>query len=97
MSKIPSGIKKILALSKQDDSYVSRSQAKKLLKDLEGFDTIILDFKRVRLVGQGFADEVFRVYQQQRPTVELIAIHMEPTVEFMVRRAMAQVKEDKSF
>ena len=85
----------IVELYKQDDSYVSRSQAKKLLQNLEGFDTIILDFKKVRLVGQGFADEVFRVYQNQRPEVELIPIHMQPSAEFMINRAKAQYGEEK--
>ncbi|MDP2691491.1 MAG: DUF4325 domain-containing protein [bacterium] len=85
----------IVELYKQEDSYVSRSQAKKLLEGLEGFDTIILDFKKIQLVGQGFADEVFRVYQTRRPTVELIPIHMDSPVEFMIQRAIAQYQEEK--
>lgn len=84
----------IVELYKEDDSYVSRSQAKKLLQRLEKFDTIILDFRRVQLVGQGFADEVFRVYQAQRPDVELIPIHMEAPVEFIIQRAKAQYAEE---
>jgi len=42
--------------------YVSRSEARRLLANLEKFREIVLDFRDVRSVGQGFSDEVFRVF-----------------------------------
>ena len=42
--------------------YVSRSEAKRLLYGLDKFKEIILDFKGVKSIGQGFADEIFRVF-----------------------------------
>jgi hypothetical protein len=47
----------------------------------------VLDFERVELVGQGFADEVFRVWAGQHPETQLVPERMAPTVEFMVERA----------
>jgi anti-sigma regulatory factor (Ser/Thr protein kinase) len=41
--------------------FISRSQAKRLLHGITKFREVILDFKDVDLVGQGFADEVFRI------------------------------------
>jgi len=40
-------------------SFVSRSEARRLLTGLEKFSEIILDFKDVTKIGQGFADEIF--------------------------------------
>ena len=38
-------------------------------------------------VGQAFADEIFRVFANEHPGVELIAIHAQPEVQQMIRRA----------
>ncbi len=57
--------------------FVSRSEAKRLLIGLEKFREVILDFAGVEGVGQGFADEVFRVWAKQHPTTRhLRADHM---------------------
>lgn len=37
------------------------------------------------VMGQGFADEVFRVFQNQHPEIELIPHHANATVLGMVR------------
>ncbi len=42
--------------------YVSRSEAKRLVSGLDKFKEIVLDFKDVNSIGQGFADELFRVF-----------------------------------
>ena len=68
--------------------FVSRSQAKRLVNGLEKFREVVLDFKGVDLVGQGFADEVFRVWARQYPEVKLIPTDMNDAVAFMVERAM---------
>jgi anti-sigma regulatory factor (Ser/Thr protein kinase) len=68
--------------------FVSRSQAKRLVHGLEKFREVVLDFDGVDLVGQGFADEVFRVWKNEHPDVELIPTGMTDAVAFMVERAV---------
>jgi anti-sigma regulatory factor (Ser/Thr protein kinase)/biotin operon repressor len=67
--------------------FVSRSEAKRLLVGLDKFRTILLDFAGVEGVGQGFADEVFRVWARQHPETRLVAEGMTVPVTFMVERA----------
>ena len=67
---------------------MSRSEAKRLVSGLERFREVVLDFGGVELVGQGFADEVFRVWASQHPDITLIPIAMSPPVAFMVERAI---------
>lgn len=66
--------------------YISRSQAKRILTGLDKFKAIILDFDRVTTVGQAFADEIFRVFQQRYPDIKIEAINMVEPVKFMVNR-----------
>ncbi len=68
--------------------FVSRSQAKRLVHGLEKFREVVLDFKGVNIVGQGFADEVFRVWAREHPKVVLIPSYMNDAVAFMVERAI---------
>ena len=68
---------------------MSRSQARRLVSGLERFREVVLDFRGVELVGQGFADEVFRVWARQHPEVALIPTAMNEAVAFMVERAIA--------
>jgi hypothetical protein len=70
-------------------SFVSRSEAKRLTQGLERFRHVILDFQGVTLVGQGFADEIFRVWHRDHPDIELKAENMIAPVAFMVERARA--------
>jgi anti-sigma regulatory factor (Ser/Thr protein kinase) len=67
--------------------FVSRSEAKRLLDGLERFRQIILDFSGVEAVGQGFADEIFRVWASQHPEIEVRPENMTDPVAFMVERA----------
>ena len=68
--------------------FVSRSQAKRLVHGLEKFREVVLDFEGVDLVGQGFADEVFRVWAQHHPEVLLVPTGMSEPVAFMIERAI---------
>jgi len=68
--------------------FVSRSQAKRLVHGLERFREVVLDFEGVDLVGQGFVDEVFRVWAKEHPGVSLIPTDMSDPVAFMVERAL---------
>lgn len=66
--------------------YVSRSQARRVLEGLEKFKKVTLDFDQVPMIGQGFADEIFRVYKIKYPDIEIIPINMNEGVRFMVGR-----------
>lgn len=72
----------------EGEKLVSRSQAKRLTMRFERFQTVVLDFAGVEEIGQGFADEVFRVFQQAHPATALLPIHMTPAVENMFKRVM---------
>lgn len=67
--------------------HFSRSQARRVLHGLDKFKKIIFDFDQVPMVGQAFADEVFRVFQNRHPDISLEAIGMSDAVKFMVDRA----------
>jgi excisionase family DNA binding protein len=68
--------------------FVSRSEARRLLDGLDEFTEIDLDFAGVQDVGQGFVDELFRVWPSQHAGKTINPINMNPAVEFMVRRGL---------
>lgn len=70
------------------DALVSRSQAKRLLARVELFKTVVFDFKDVPEIGQAFADEIFRVFANRHPNIELLSIHASDSVKKMVSRAV---------
>lgn len=72
-------------LFQNGEEYVSRSQAKRLLHTLDRFEEIILDFQGVKTIGQGFADEIFRVFASQHPKIKLTPIHANENVLFMIQ------------
>lgn len=69
-------------------SLVSRSEAKLLLEGLERFAEVDMDFAGVESVGQGFVDEVFRVWSANHTDTRLVPINMGPAVKFMVERGL---------
>lgn len=71
------------------ERYISRSQAKRILTDLEKFSRIVLDFRGIDTVGQGFVDEVFRVFQQKHPHIQITYRHANDNVLFMIERGLA--------
>ena len=70
-------------------TLVSRSEAKRLVARLSEFRHVSLDFSGVEVVGQGFCDEVFRIFARAHPEVTLEPVGMNDTVAFMVGRARA--------
>ena len=64
--------------------FVSRSQAKRLLARFENFERIELDFSGIDEIGQGFADEVFRVFTNQHPSSHIVAINCNQPVKRMI-------------
>jgi hypothetical protein len=71
--------------------FVSRSEARRLLRRLERFEEVEIDFQGVRQVGQAFVDEVVRVWPSQHPGTTVVPTNMNPAVEFMVRRGLRNV------
>jgi len=68
-----------------DDYPVSRSQAKRLVNGFERFANVELDFADIDEMGQGFADELFRVFPKVHPEVTLVPINMCKDVEKMYK------------
>lgn len=71
------------------DELVSRSQAKRLLARVDLFRAVILDFNEVEEIGQAFADQIFRVFANEHPEINLTPINMSEGVRAMVERARA--------
>ena len=65
--------------------YVSRSEARRLLANLEKFREIVLDFRDVKSVGQGFADEVFRVFVGRHPAIVIFTENTNAVIDAMIR------------
>lgn len=80
--------KVIVKLYKMDTDHISRSQARRVLSGLEAFKTITLDFNGVKTIGQGFADEVFRVWKLDHPHIEIIYKNANDNIRFMINRAL---------
>jgi anti-sigma regulatory factor (Ser/Thr protein kinase) len=72
-----------------DDNLVSRSQARRLLARIDRFKIVMLDFSEVASVGQAFADEVFRVFVNAHPEVDIVPINASSDVKRMISRAEA--------
>lgn len=71
---------------------IARSQARRILYRLEEFKTVELDFLGVEFMGQGFADEVFRVFQNKYPDIELLPVNANETVLRMIKHVRANLK-----
>lgn len=70
-----------------NDKLISRSQAKRLLARVELFKIVIFDFTDVETIGQAFADEIFRVFANQHPQMELVPVRANSNVKRMIERA----------
>ncbi len=74
---------------------ISRSQARRILHGLEKFMFIRFDYEQVPLIGQAFADEIYRVFHNKYPHITLENIHMNESVAFMVERAKTDARREK--
>ncbi len=73
-----------------NDKLISRSQAKRVLSRVELFKTVIFDFAGVETIGQAFADEIFRVFANAHPELNLIPVHTNTSV----KRVVESIKAD---
>jgi len=69
-------------------SFVSRSEARRLLTGLDKFSEIILNFNGVSLIGQGFADEIFRVFQNKHPDIKIKTENVLPAIRQMINHVV---------
>ena len=76
--------------------YISRSEAHRVMTGMEKFKTVILDFNGIQTIGQGFADEVFRVWKSAHPGIEIKAENANDDVMFMIKRAINSVVGDNT-
>ena len=67
----------------------SRAEARRALARLQQFRRADINFAGIQDVGQGFADEMFRVFRRRHPEVELVPQGMTPQVAAMVAAACA--------
>ncbi len=67
------------------EQLVSRSQAKRLLTRFDDFSEVFLDFKDIEHIGQGFADEIFRVFKNAHPKITLSIANANEDVLQMIK------------
>ena len=72
------------------EALISRSQAKRVSHRFERFKRVDLDFAGICEIGQGFADELFRVFASAHPQIHMTPINTEPAVAQTVKRAVAE-------
>ena len=58
---------------------------------MEKFSRIVLDFRGVETVGQGFVDEIFRVFQEKNPAIQISYRHANDNVLFMIKRGFTAI------
>ena len=78
-----------------DNAFISRSQARRVLSGLDKFKEIVLDCKGVETVGQAFADEVFRVWQNHHKNIRIGVLNINENIGFMIERAKERRAESK--
>lgn len=76
-----------------NENLISRSQAKRLIARFEQFKHVVLDFTNVDMIGQAFADEVFRVFQRRYPDIVLEPVNTTFDVDKMISRAKVKLRE----
>jgi len=66
----------------------SRSKARRIINRFDRFSEVILDFEGVDYIGQGFADEIFRVFRKKHPGVSLKCANTSEDVRSMVKHVL---------
>ena len=83
-----------IALYKTGAAFISRSQARRMLVGMEKFKHLVLDFQNVATIGQGFADEIFRIWKRNNPEAHIDVRHANENIKMMI--AHVQIVESKS-
>ena len=77
-----------VALIMHGNEFISRSEAKRLATGLELYGAVELDFNEVTAVGQGFVDELFRVWINAHPGTTITYVNASDEVKFMIERGL---------
>jgi biotin operon repressor/anti-sigma regulatory factor (Ser/Thr protein kinase) len=75
--------------------YVSRSEAKRLLYGLDKFKEVVLDFKGVKSIGQGFADEIFRIFMQNHTAISISVENLSPALKQIIKHVIDNKISDR--
>ena len=73
----------------KNEKLISRSQAKALLSEIKSFNCLVFDFSNVEMIGQAFADEIFRVKARENPDIQFSIENASSNVMKMINRANA--------
>ena len=60
--------------------------SRRILSGLDKFRSVIFDFDKVPMIGQAFADEIFRVFREKFPDIEIQVVNTNEAVQFMIDR-----------
>lgn len=74
----------------QNENLVSRAQAKEIVREIIKYSdarTVFLDFSDIREIGQGFADELFRVFVDGHPNIDFRPINCNHAILGMIAHA----------
>ena len=52
-----------------------------------------MDFSNIKTVGQGFVDEVFRIFQNKYPAIKIEYSNANEDVRFMIERSLPDKSE----
>ncbi|HEY4395472.1 MAG TPA: ATP-binding protein [Polyangia bacterium] len=69
--------------------FISRSEARRVAVGLERFREVVFDYRGVEEIGQGFVDELYRVWATAHPGIKLTSVAANRAVAFMLGRAGA--------
>jgi anti-sigma regulatory factor (Ser/Thr protein kinase) len=70
--------------------FISRSEARRVAVGLDRFREVLLDYRGVEEVGQGFVDELYRVWAAAHPDIRLASLGANRAIAFMLRRGGAK-------
>ena len=86
---IPDKTEILIQLSQmEEEPYISRAHARRVLQGAEKFHRLVLDFQNIPTVGQAFVEEVYQVFRRDYPEIEIESIHAGPDVQFMIDRSL---------
>ena len=82
-----------IALYKAGSAFLSRSQARRILVGMEKFKHLVLDFQNVTTIGQGFMDEIFRIWKQKNPKAVIEARNANENIKMMIEHVQSMKGE----
>jgi anti-sigma regulatory factor (Ser/Thr protein kinase) len=86
----------VVKLFESGNRFLSRSEARKLLAGLGRFRNVVVDFRGVDAVGQGFVDEMFRVWPSRHHDTRLHPVNMVPPIAFLVEHGRKAAEADRA-